>query len=99
MTLGKRTVPSRRIVTWVLTLCVAAARTTARQAPGADATRHLWDTSFIDQGNKPAASRRSTGRRYRVVTPRVPTAGVVADSVIGVTLWRLRPSRPADSGE
>jgi len=25
--------------------------------------------------------------------------GVAADSVIGVTLWRLRPSRPADAGE
>ena len=33
------------------------------------------------------------------MTPQVPVTGVSADTVIGVTLWRLRPTRPADTGE
>src|SRR6185503_8184266 len=34
-----------------------------------------------------------------VTTPKVPTAGVNGDTVIGVTLWRLRRAAAADSGE
>ena len=33
------------------------------------------------------------------MTPQVPITGVAADTVIGVTLWRLRPIRSADTGE
>jgi hypothetical protein len=60
-------------------------------------TRSLWDTAFIP-GNK-TATRKSVRRNYRVITPQVPTTGVTADSVIGITLWRLRPSRKTDAGE
>ena len=63
-----------------------------------ETTRHLWDTAFIDQGNK-AATRRPARRSYRIVTPHVPVTGVAPDTVIGITLWRLRPSRKADTGE
>ena len=81
-------------------LCVAGFRSAmAQQAQEQEATRNLWDTAFINQGNKPAAARKSARRNYRIVTPHVPTTGVSADTVIGVTLWRLRPSRPADTGE
>jgi hypothetical protein len=71
----------------------------AQQAPQEEATRHLWDTAFINQGNKPTVARRPAKRSYRIVTPHVPVTGVSADSVIGITLWRLRPTRPADTGE
>jgi hypothetical protein len=64
-----------------------------------EATRHLWDTAFINQGGKRVAAKRPARRGYRILTPRVPVAGVLADSVIGVTLWRLRPARPPDVGE
>jgi hypothetical protein len=81
------------------TLCIAGLLTaTAQQPREEETTRHLWDTAFIDQGNK-AATRRPARRSYRVVTPHVPVVGVSADSVIGVTLWRLRPSRKSDAGE
>ena len=97
---GRKTAPLRRILgVWVAALCAAASLAAARPAQEEGTTRHLWDTAFIAQGKKREAGRRPTGRSYRVVTPRVPVSGVAADSVIGVTLWRLRPSRPADVGE
>jgi hypothetical protein len=83
----------------VTTLCVVGLPTAARQTQGEEATRHLWDTAFINQGTNQAAAKRPARRSYRIVTPQIPVAGVSADSVIGVTLWRLRPSRPADTGE
>ena len=61
-----------------------------------DATRKLWDTAFIASSN----SRRSSKRRsYRVATPNVPVDNVAPDTVVGVTIWRLRPATRSDSGE
>jgi hypothetical protein len=101
MTPGRKTIASRRIlVAWMMTLCVAGLfAVAASRAQEEEATRHLWDTAFINQGNKGAAAKRSAKRNYRIATPRVPVVGVSPDTVIGVTLWRLRPSRPADAGE
>ena len=98
---GRKTIPSQRmLVAWMITLCVAGLLTAmAQQAQEQETTRNLWDTAFINQGNKPAAARRSARRNYRIMTPHVPVMGVAANSVIGVTLWRLRPARPADAGE
>ena len=64
-----------------------------------EATRKLWDTAFIiPAANKPTASRRRPGGRYRVATPNVPVDNVAPDTVVGVTIWRLRPANRADSG-
>lgn len=61
-----------------------------------DATRKLWDTAFIAS----STSRRSSKRRsYRVATPNVPVDNVAPDTVVGVTIWRLRPANRSDSGE
>ena len=97
---GRKTIPSRRIpVMWMTVLCLIGLLTAMAQQPQEDeTTRHLWDTAFIDQGNK-AANRRPARRSYRIATPRVPVVGVSPDTVIGITLWRLRPSRKADAGE
>jgi hypothetical protein len=66
-----------------------------------EATRRLWDTAFIDSGKAPATSKRRKpgARSYRVATPNIPVAGVEGDTVVGVTVWRLRRSVPADTGE
>jgi uncharacterized protein DUF4384 len=98
---GRKTVSSQRMfAAWTMILCVAGLLVAMAQQPqDEEATRQLWDTAFINQGNKRAAARRPTRRNYRIVTPQVPVSGVAADSVIGVTLWRLRPSRQADTGE
>jgi hypothetical protein len=63
-----------------------------------DTTRKLWDTAFIDQPKRPTGGS-SAKRRYRIATPNVPVDRVAGDTVVGVTLWRLRPTRAADTGE
>jgi hypothetical protein len=63
-----------------------------------DATRKLWDTAYIAPASKSTARRRPRNK-YRVATPNVPTENVVPESVVGVTIWRLRPAGRADSGE
>ena len=62
-----------------------------------DATRKLWDTAFIaSSSNKKKTTRR---RAYRNTTPNVPVNNVAPETVVGVTLWRLRPANRSDSGE
>lgn len=62
-----------------------------------EATRKLWDTAFITA----PSSKKTTARRraYRIATPNVPVNNVAPETVVGVTLWRLRPANRADSGE
>lgn len=62
-----------------------------------DMTRKLWDTAFTNSSAKKNTRRRATG--YRLATPNVPTNNVAPETVVGVTLWRLRPARQSDSGE
>ena|SRR5215213_637664 len=62
-----------------------------------EATRKLWDTAFIAS----SSSKKTTARRrtYRNATPNVPINNVAPETVVGVTLWRLRPANSSDSGE
>ena len=63
-----------------------------------DATRKLWDTAFAASSkNKKTAHKRRSG--YRIATPNVPVDNVAPDTVVGVTIWRLRPATRSDSGE
>ena len=63
-----------------------------------DATRKLWDTAFIGSSTTKKSAHRRRGT-YRVATPNVPVENVAPDTVVGVTLWRLRPANRSDSGE
>src|SRR5215216_7035119 len=63
-----------------------------------EATRKLWDTAFIASSTNKKSAHRRLGR-YRVATPNVPTDNVAPDTVVGVTIWRLRPANRSDSGE
>ncbi|MCM3905976.1 MAG: DUF4384 domain-containing protein [Pyrinomonadaceae bacterium] len=95
-----KTISRRILLVWMMILCVAGLLAAVAQQPQEDeATRQLWDTAFINQGNKRTTARKPAKRSYRIVTPHVPITGVSADTVIGVTLWRLRPTRSADTGE
>ena len=67
------------------------------KAQDQETTRKLWDTAFINSGKR--TLRKPTKRSYRVLTPNVPTDSVKGETVIGVTLWRLRRATPSDSGE
>lgn len=60
-----------------------------------DMTRKLWDTAFSSSTQKSTSRRRA----YRNTTPNVPVNNVAPETVVGMTLWRLRPPRRTDSGE
>lgn len=65
-----------------------------------DQTRDIWDTAFMKK--RPAGRKQVKKKppvRYRTVGKTVlpPTAKTVSNnSVVGVTIWRLRPSKPKD---
>jgi hypothetical protein len=88
----------------VLALVVLVAASLFTAGPGLrvsaqkpeEATRKLWDTAFIETPSKKNTTRR---RSYRVATPNVPVDNVAPDTVVGVTIWRLRPANRSDSGE
>ncbi|HSE19263.1 MAG TPA: hypothetical protein VLB46_19530 [Pyrinomonadaceae bacterium] len=61
-----------------------------------DMTRKLWDTAFSGSSTKKSTNRR---RAYRNATPNVPVNNVAPETVVGVTLWRLRRPTQSDSGE
>lgn len=75
----------------------------AHAQPPQDQTRDIWDTAFIKK--RPAAkapSRQVRPVRYRVVGKTSPTrssSSAGGDAVVGVTVWRLRPSKDADEAE
>lgn len=64
-----------------------------------ETTRKLWDTAFISSATSKKESRRRRARSYRIATPKIPIDKVTPESVVGVTIWRLRPSSARDSGE
>jgi len=78
-------------------VCLTASITLKAQAE--DTTRKLWDTAFINTGSKKPLPRKAAKRTYRIATPNVSTEGVNGETVVGVTLWRLRRANSADSGE
>ena len=85
---------------FLLLVLITSASFWASAQKADETTRKLWDTAFIiPAANKPVASRRRTSGRYRVATPNVPVDNVVPETVVGVTLWRLRPANRSDSGE
>ena len=96
--------PIRATRPWAAAVCAlalcAVSLVAAQGTQDGETTRKLWDTAFNSTRRKPARSGGSGPRRdYRVATPRVSPVGVSGDSVVGVTIWRLRPSRAADEGE
>jgi hypothetical protein len=92
---GKQLVCLLALCTLTLTL-TGSVRLNAQNQ---EATRKLWDTAFISTGTKKPLPRKTAKRTYRVATPGVPTFGVNSDTVVGVTLWRLRRANSTDSGE
>ena len=90
---------STAILLLMLLMAVSASLISTAQTPD-EQTRKLWDTAFIAPAtNKPITSRRRRSGAYRVATPNVPVDNVAPDTVVGVTIWRLRPANRSDSGE
>ena len=65
---------------------VAIAAAACAQAPE-PATRALWDSTFLR--NRPAQKKVSR-------VPQAVASGATDDAFVGLTVWRLRRSRPAD---
>ncbi|MCA1567050.1 MAG: hypothetical protein LC803_15650 [Acidobacteria bacterium] len=83
-----------------LALCSLSLLAATQSTQDEETTRKLWDTAFNPTRRKSARSgRNAAGRNYRVATPRISPTGVSGQSVVGVTVWRLRPSREAVDGE
>ena len=101
MVLKMRPIPrERRLAELMILFCIASlmfGTTSYTQDEGP--TRHLWDTAYIKKQTAPAAGRKAGKRAYKIATPNVPVEGVSPDTVIGVTIWRLRPARSAESAE
>lgn len=92
--------PSVKQLACLVALCaVSLTASVTLKAQDEETTRRLWDTAFINSGSKKPSPRRATKRSYRIATPNVPTAGVNGETVVGVTLWRLRRATSTDSGE
>jgi hypothetical protein len=99
----------RRNPSALRTLCAGALLFTLALTVGAfqDTTRNLWDTEFVQkrpQGTSTPKKNVTYKRTKRPVQAAVPKAATPAppklasDSMVGVTVWRLRPSKTADSG-
>lgn len=93
--------PCRRLgrVLCALAVCLAGFGGARPYAQDEGSTRALWDTAFGAAPKRTAPRRKPARRDYRNLTPRVPPGRVAPDAVVGVTVWRLRPSGAADAGE
>lgn len=89
----------RAVVMCALALLFSSLAATTQHGQHEETTRKLWDTAFSATKKSARSGRSSTRRVYRVATPRVSPVDVPGDSVVGVTVWRLRPSIEADKGE
>jgi hypothetical protein len=83
------------ILSIALLVLIALSMVVSAQRPE-DMTRKLWDTAFSGSATKKNTNRR---RAYRNATPNVPVNNVAPETVVGVTLWRLRRPTRSDSGE
>src|SRR5690349_10130778 len=82
------------ILSLALLVVIALSVVVSAQRPE-EMTRKLWDTAFSSSSNKTTNRRRV----YRNATPNVPVNNVAPETVVGVTLWRLRRPIRSDSGE
>ena len=82
------------VISFALLVLMALSIAVSAQRPE-EMTRKLWDTAFTE------SSKKTTNRRrvYRNATPNVPVNNVAPETVVGVTLWRLRRPTRSDSGE
>jgi hypothetical protein len=90
-----RRMEMRVILSLALLVLIALTMVVSAQRPE-DMTRKLWDTAFSGSATKKNTNRR---RAYRNATPNVPVNNVAPETVVGVTLWRLRRPTRSDSGE
>ncbi len=82
-----------------LTLCLAGFITIgAAQDQEDNTSRRFWPPNFRPPATRPAPSAKTT--RYKRMTPALPkdasSPESIRNAVIGITVWRLRPSKKTD---
>lgn len=90
--------PRRFFRVLLITIAAVALSPPAPGGQGGDTTRRIWDES-VESATKAPSQRRAPRRRYRVATAKVAPADVASETVVGVTVWRLREARARDRGE
>lgn len=63
-----------------------------------DQTRDIWDTAFMKKRPAGKKSTKKKSIRYQIVSKtKLPSSTTFAKTaVVGVTIWRLRPSKQSD---
>jgi hypothetical protein len=66
-----------------------------------DQTRRIWPEEYLKPPAKaqrpPQIALNKASSSYKVATPKVVLENVAADTVVGVTIWRLRPAGASDN--
>jgi hypothetical protein len=84
------------LILLAVSFCLVEPQSLVSAQASDERTRKLWDTAFIAASKTRKPSKRRSG--YRVATPNVPVDNVAPDTVVGVTIWRLRPANRSDAG-
>lgn len=83
-----------------VSLCLLFSLAASSLGQKEDTTRDLWDTAFSPgRRNTKRLNQRGGVRDYRVATRAISPNGVTGDTVVGVTIWRLRPADEDVEGE
>ncbi len=99
--LKKKLAPEARLTLMLcaLALCLGGlAPAGLAQDEGDNTSRRFWPPNFRPSAPKPATVQK-TGR-YKRTTPALPKndlpPAAIRDAVVGITVWRLRPSNDGD---
>lgn len=79
----------------------ALALALGRPALSQEQTRHLWDTAFLTPTTNAAKTHDNSAKKphYTILTPKVSSLDVDPNTVVGITVWRLREHKDNDTGE
>jgi hypothetical protein len=79
-------------------LCAVALDSAGKAQDQDNTSRRFWPPNFRPAATRPAPAAKTS--RYKRTTPPLPKNDLAPDSlpeaVVGVTLWRLRPSKNSD---
>ncbi len=87
---------------FVLLLALGHSPAAAQQTSSEDRTRQLWNTAFrAKRPAEPTSASASTStataaQKSTEALPLQPDEEDPGDSLVGITVWRLRPSLPED---
>ena len=80
-----------------ITLAIFIAAIVPAQEPQPDfTTRQMWDATLLEKRKPPAPAKPTT---KPAAAPAKPPATLTKGTLVGVTVWSLRPSKPSDTRE